>query len=53
MVAETKMLGRVWEHKETLLSLEKWGDATATAKIMHKRKACIGRNCGISSSCML
>ena len=26
MAAETKSRGRVWEHKETLLLLEKWGD---------------------------
>ena len=26
MVAETKTRGRVWEHQETLLLLEKWGD---------------------------
>ena len=26
MVAETKTHKRVWEHKETLLLLEKWGD---------------------------
>ena len=26
MAAETKTRGRVWEHKETLLLLEKWGD---------------------------
>ena len=26
MAAETKSHGRVWEHKETLLLLEKWGD---------------------------
>ena len=26
MAAETKMHKRVWEHKETLLLLEKWGD---------------------------
>ena len=26
MAAENKTRGRVWEHKETLLLLEKWGD---------------------------
>ena len=26
MAADTKTRGRVWEHKETLLLLEKWGD---------------------------
>ena len=26
MAAETKTRGRVWEHQETLLLLEKWGD---------------------------
>ncbi|XP_068725204.1 uncharacterized protein [Montipora capricornis] len=26
MAAETKTRGRIWEHKETLLLLEKWGD---------------------------
>ena len=26
MAAETKTRGRVWEHEETLLLLEKWGD---------------------------
>ena len=26
MAAETKSRGRVWEHKKTLLLLEKWGD---------------------------
>ena len=26
MVAENKTHKRVWEHKETLLLLEKWGD---------------------------
>jgi len=26
MAAETKTRGRVWEHKETLLLLKKWGD---------------------------
>ena len=26
MAAETKTRGRLWEHKETLLLLEKWGD---------------------------
>ena len=26
MAVETKTRERVWEHKETLLLLEKWGD---------------------------
>ena len=26
MVAEAKMCRKVWEHKETSLLLEKWGD---------------------------
>ena len=33
MVAETKTSRRVWEHKETLLLLEKWGDKNILLKL--------------------
>ena len=33
MAAETKTRGRVWEHKETLLLLEKWGDKNIRLKL--------------------
>lgn len=33
MATETKTRGRVWEHKETLLLLEKWGDENIQLKL--------------------
>ncbi|PFX13681.1 Exonuclease 1 [Stylophora pistillata] len=38
MATETKTRGRVWEHKETLLLLEKWGDENIQLKLKSCRR---------------
>ena len=39
MAAKTKTRGRIWEHKETLLLLEKWGDENIQLQL----KSCTGK----------
>ena len=51
MAAETKTRGRVWEQKKPSCYLNVGiQEYPAPAKIKHKKKAYMARNCGISLS---